>query len=273
MGDETFRYDGKRVLVVGGATGMGNAAARQVASLGAEVVVLDHVPVDGFTSHILDLRDRDRIEGVLDEVGGTFDTLFSCAGVADGTPGIERINFLGHRHLIDTMFAKGMLPKGSSITMISSSAGLGWLNNIDTVRDFVDGTDFDGGVAWMEANPNNNHYMFSKQALCYYVASRAYEFGKRGVRINAICPGPTDTPLARSNEDLWLSFGRDFRDEIGVGASTPEEQGDVMAFLGSHGARYISGQTIIVDAGLDGAGLTEAYPSATPIVKFLYGIA
>lgn len=273
MGDEAFRYDGKRVLVVGGATGMGAAAARQVASLGAEVVVMDHVAVDGFTSIVVDLRDRDQIDAAVDQCGGIVDALFSCAGVADGTPGIERINFLGHRHLIDRLFANGMLPKGSSITMISSAAGLGWLDNIDAVREYVDGSDFDSGIAWMEANPLNNHYMFSKQALCYYVAFNAYEFGRRGVRINAICPGPTDTPLARSNEELWLSFGSDFRAEIGVGASSPEEQGDVMAFLGSHAARYISGQTIIVDAGLVGAGLTEAYPSATPIVKFLYGIA
>lgn len=274
MGDETFRYDGKRVLVVGGATGMGNAAARQVASLGAEVVVMDHLPVDGFTSIVVDLRDRDAIDAAIDQCGGVVDALFSCAGVADGTPGIERINFLGHRHLIEQLFTKKMLRKGSSITMISSSAGLGWLNNIDTVREYVEGCpDFDSGVAWMEANPMHNHYMFSKQAMCYFVAARAYEFGKCGVRINAICPGPTDTPLARSNEDLWLSFGRDFREEIGVEASSPEEQGDVMAFLGSHAARYISGQTLIVDAGLDGAGLTETYPSATPIVKFLYGIA
>ena len=50
MGNESFRYDGKRVLVVGGATGMGAAAARQVASLGAAVVVMDHVPVEGTRS-------------------------------------------------------------------------------------------------------------------------------------------------------------------------------------------------------------------------------
>lgn len=272
MGNESFRYDGRRVLVVGGATGMGAAAAHQVASLGAEVVVMDHVAVTGFESILVDLRDAAQIDAAVDACGGRVDALFSCAGVADGTPGIERINFLGHRHLIECLFAKDMLPRGSSITMISSSAGLGWLNNLETVRSYVDGTDFDSGVAWMESNPRHNHYMFSKQALCYYVAFNAYGFGKRGVRINAICPGPTDTPLARSNEDLWLSFGRDFRDEIGVEASSPEEQGDVMAFLGSHAARYISGQTIIVDAGLDGAGLTEAYPSATPIVKFLYGL-
>jgi len=273
MGNEIFRYDGRRVLVVGGATGMGAAAAEQVASLGAEVVVMDHVPVDGFTSIVVDLRDRLAIDDAVDACGGPVDALFSCAGVADGTEGIERINFLGHRHLIDRLFSGAMLPPGSSITMISSSAGLGWLANIDTVRDYVDTTDFDSGVVWMQANPRHNHYMFSKQAMCYYVASRAYEFGKRGVRINAICPGPTDTPLARSNEDLWLSFGSDFRDEIGVGPSTPAEQGDVMAFLGSHAARYISGQTIIVDAGLDGAGLTEAFPPATPIVRFLHGTA
>lgn len=273
MGDETFRYDGRRVLVVGGATGMGDAAARQVASLGAEVVVMDHVPVDGFASIVVDLRDKGQIDAAIEQVGGPIDALFSCAGVADGTPGIERINFLGHRHMIDQLFAKGMLPKGSSITMISSSAGLGWYANLETVKAFVDGTDFDSGQAWMDANPGNAHYMFTKQALCYYVAANAYEFGKRGVRINAICPGPTDTPLARSNEELWLSFGSDFRAEIGVEASTPEEQGDVMAFLGSRAARYISGQTIIVDAGLDGAGLTDTYPGATPIVKFLRGIS
>lgn len=273
MGDETFRYDGKRVLVVGGATGMGNAAARQVASLGAEVVVMDHVPVDGFTSIVVDLRDKAQIESALGECGGTVDALFSCAGVADGTPGLERINFLGHRHMMERMLAGNMLLPGSSITAISSAAGLGWYANLDTVKSFVDGTDFDSGLAWMEANPGHNHYMFTKQALCYFVAAHAYEYGKRGVRINAICPGPTDTPLARSNEELWLSFGSDFRAEIGVGASTPEEQGDVMAFLGSQAARYISGQTIIVDAGLDGAGLTDTYPGATPIVKMLHGIS
>jgi NAD(P)-dependent dehydrogenase (short-subunit alcohol dehydrogenase family) len=273
MGVEIFRYDGKRVLVVGGATGMGAAAAAQVKSLGADVVVMDHVAVDvpGYTSLVVDLRDKDQIDAALDACGGPIDALFSCAGVADGTPGIEKINFIGHRHLIDRAVENGYLGKGSSITMISSAAGLGWEANIDTVRSFCDTPDFDGAVAWMETNPGNAHYMFTKQALCYYVSAQAYAMGRRGIRINAICPGPTDTPLARSNEELWLSFGSDYRAEIGVGASTPEEQGDVMAFLGSQAARYISGQTIITDAGLVGAGLTETYPSATPIVKMLYG--
>lgn len=271
MGNESFRYDGKRVLVVGGATGMGAAAALQVASLGADVVVMDHLPVKGFTSIVVDLRDKEQIDSAITQCGGKVDALFSCAGVADGTPGIEKINFIGHRHMINQLVARAMLGHGSSITMISSAAGLGWEANVETVRSFCDTPDFDAAVAWMEANPRNAHYMFTKQALCYYVAAQAYAMGKLGIRINAICPGPTDTPLARANEELWLSFGSDYRAEIGVTASSPEEQGDVMAFLGSHAARYISGQTIITDAGLVGAGLTETYPSASPIVKMLYG--
>ena len=59
-------------------------------------------------------------------MGGPVDALFSCAGVADGTPGIEKINFIGHRHMIDRMLAEGTLPRGSAIGFISSAAGLGW---------------------------------------------------------------------------------------------------------------------------------------------------
>jgi len=119
MGNEVFRYDGKRVLVVGGATGMGAAAATAVSELGAEVVVMDYKPVDGFTSIVVDLRDKDQIDAAIDQCGGTVDALFSCAGVADGTEGIERINFLGHRHMIDRLFEhdrptlrKGDAPQG-----------------------------------------------------------------------------------------------------------------------------------------------------------------
>ena len=98
MGNESFRYDGKRVLVVGGATGMGAAAARQVASLGAAVVVMDHVPVEGFESIVVDLRDKGQIDTAITQCGGKVDALFSCAGVADGTPASKRSTSL----VIDT---------------------------------------------------------------------------------------------------------------------------------------------------------------------------
>src|SRR3954451_6401324 len=100
---DAFGYKGKRVLVVGGATGMGAAVAELVQDAGAEVVVMDRaeITLPGVKAISLNLADKASIDAAVDECGGPIDALFSCAGVADGTPGIERINFIGHRYLID----------------------------------------------------------------------------------------------------------------------------------------------------------------------------
>ncbi|MGZ4711019.1 MAG: SDR family NAD(P)-dependent oxidoreductase, partial [Acidimicrobiales bacterium] len=102
---DAFGYDGKRAVVVGGATGMGAAAAELLLSAGAEVVVMDfaEVSLPGAKAIHVNLADRDSIDAAVDECGGPVDALLSCAGVADGTPGIEKINFIGHRHLIDRL--------------------------------------------------------------------------------------------------------------------------------------------------------------------------
>src|SRR5689334_12299596 len=172
---DAFRYDGKRALVVGGATGMGAAVAELVQDAGAEVVVMDRAPVtlEGAKAISLDLSDKASIDAAVDECGGPVHALFSCAGVADGTPGIERINFIGHRRLIDRMVAGGMLPRGSAIGMISSAAGLGWQSNLDVVKEYLSHTDFDDASAWALAN-NKADYMWSKMAINGYVASQAF---------------------------------------------------------------------------------------------------
>src|SRR6185503_1923200 len=127
---EAFRYDGKRALVVGGATGMGAATAELVQDAGAEVVVMDFADVTlaGAKAIHVNLSDVASINAAVDELGGPVHAVFSCAGVADGTPGIEKINFIGHRHLIDRAVEKGYLGRGGAIAMISSTAGLGWRN-------------------------------------------------------------------------------------------------------------------------------------------------
>ena len=110
---DAFRYDGKRALVVGGASGMGAATAESLQDAGAEVVVMDFadVTLPGAKAVHVNLADAASIDAAVDECGGQVDALFSCAGVADGTPGIEKINFIGHRHLIDRLLAKRMLPR------------------------------------------------------------------------------------------------------------------------------------------------------------------
>jgi NAD(P)-dependent dehydrogenase (short-subunit alcohol dehydrogenase family) len=252
---------------------MGAAAAVLIKDLGAEVVVMDfaEITLEGVKAISLDLRDRASIDAAVDECGGPIDVLLSCAGVADGVPGIEKINFIGHRHLIERSLAAGHLRPGSAIGMISSAAGLAWEKNLEEIKDYLATPDFDAAVDWVAARKGKADYMWSKQTICAYVAQQALPMSKRGIRINAILPGPTDTPLARSQADLWLGFGADYRAEAGVEASTPEEQAAPLLFLCSDAARAINGVTMITDSGYVSSGITGSFPAATPVVDFLYG--
>ena len=267
---DAFRYDHKRVLVVGGATGMGAAAAELVLDGGAEVVVMDLAPIElaGVTALHLDLRDRASIDAALDHCGGRIDALFSCAGVADGTEGIERTNFVGHRYLIDRLVETGIIGRGASIGLISSSAGLGWEPNFTELSELLDLSDFDEASAWMAAHAKDN-YMGTKQAVCAYVAREALSFLERGIRINAICPGPTDTPLARANAETWLGMGADYRAVAGIEPSRPIEQAYPLVFLGSDAASAIAGITLLSDVGWLSAGMTGSFPPATMIANLL----
>jgi len=270
---DPFRYDGKRALVVGGASGMGRATAELALDAGAEVVVMDfaEVTIPGVKGIHLNLAEKASIDAAVDECGGPVHALFSCAGVADGTPGIEKINFIGHRHLIDRMLAGGMLGRGSAIGFISSAAGLGWEANLAELKEFLDIVDFDAAARWAQEHGKAD-YFHSKQMICAYVGRQAMPFLKQGIRINAICPGPTDTPLARANEELWLGFGADYRAEVGVEASTPLEQAYPLVFLCSDAASGITGITIITDAGYFAAGVMGSFPPAQEAIGFLRSI-
>jgi NAD(P)-dependent dehydrogenase (short-subunit alcohol dehydrogenase family) len=271
---DPFRYDGKRALVVGGATGMGAAAAKRVASLGGEVIVMDRAPVDYEVTRAitLDLADPGSVDAAVDELDGPVDALFSAAGIADGPP-LMRINFIGHRHLVDRMLAAGRLRRGSAICFISSVAGIGWEGGLPGLVEFLDTPDYASAVAWVDAHPGANNYGFSKQAINAYVARQSFPLIAQGIRINAICPGPTDTPLARANADLWLTFAQDYRDATGIEHHTPEQMGDTMAFLNSDAAGGISGVTLLVDSGHVMASVSGSWEPGKPLVDMLMGLS
>jgi NAD(P)-dependent dehydrogenase (short-subunit alcohol dehydrogenase family) len=246
---DAFRFDGKRVLVVGGATGMGAAAAQVAMDAGAQVVVMDFAEVTqpGVQAIHVNLADRASIDAAVDACGGPVHALLACAGVADGTPGIERINFVGHRHLIDRALAAGLLGRGAAIGFISSAAGLGWEAHLDELRELLALEDFDAGAQWFQ-DKGKADYMSTKQAICAYVASQAMPMLKRGIRINAICPGPTDTPLFHAQPEKMR--------EALIRAiplrrvAQPEEIAEAVMFFLGRRSDYITGQVLSVSGGL-----------------------
>lgn len=273
MASDKFRYDGKRVLVLGGATGMGAAAAKVAMELGAEVIVLDVADVTYPVSQTIkiDLRDRNSIDTAIGQLNGPIHALFSCAGVADGTRGLILINYISQRYIIDRLVENGLLGRGSAIALISSVAGLGWQANLPTVLEFLKQKEWDSATAWIANHEGTDSYAFSKQAINAYVAHEAFPLLKKGVRVNAILPGPTDTPLARANADVWLGFGAGYRKEAGVEPHSPEQMGNALAFLCSDAAAGINGITLLVDYGHVGAGITGAFDE--PAIKMLTGTA
>ena len=180
---DRLRYDGKRALVVGGATGMGAAAAKSAAELGAEVIVLDYAPVsyDVAQSVQVDLRDPASIDAALAQVDGPIHALFSAAGIADGTTDLMAINFIGHRYLIERLLEKNQLPSGSAICFISSVAGMGWENDLELLTEFLATPDFASAQEWVKAHESEGiiHYGFSKKVVNAYVATQGYPLLKK----------------------------------------------------------------------------------------------
>lgn len=270
MATSRFRYDGKRVLVVGGATGMGAAAAKGVAELGAQVIVMDVAAIDYACAQSIqvDLRDKTSVEAAISQIAAPIHSIFSCAGVAEGH-GLMLINFIAQRHLIDRLLEQDKLGRGGSIAMISSAGGMGWKAQLPQTLDFLACADWESAAEWIGSHPGTDNYLFSKQVMNTYVARESPRLLQRGIRLNTVLPGPTDTPLARANADTWLTFGEPFRKEVGVETLTPEQIGDSLIFLCSEAASGISGATIIIDHGHINATVSGAYDD--PIIHALLG--
>jgi len=141
-------------------------------------------------------------------------------------------------------------------------------DGVAEIQEFLATPDFDSAVAWVEEHGKAD-YMSTKQAMCAYVAGQAFPLLKQGIRINAICPGPTDTPLAQANKEMWLGFGSDYRGEAGIEAATPLEQAYPLVFLCSDAASAITGIIMITDAGYMSSGITGSFPGATAIANML----
>ncbi|MGO8873033.1 MAG: coniferyl-alcohol dehydrogenase [Acidimicrobiales bacterium] len=258
--DDVLGYAGKRAVVTGAASGMGDATARLLGELGAEVVGVDRAaigaPVDQAVE--VDLLDPAAITAAADAIGGQVDAYFNCAGLP-GAPfsdlEVMLVNFVGGRELIERTVPR--MPSGSSIVYVASAAGIGWQANLGTFTELFATPDFATGKAWLEANPalwDGNGYATSKQAINAWTAWRSVGLmNDHGIRLNCTNPGPTSTAMMPFFHD---AVGKDLVDAaLGpVGRySTPEEQAWAMVLIGSSRASYVVGETLYADGGFYGA--------------------
>ncbi len=259
--DELWRYDGRRAVVTGCASGIGAQVARQLTELGAHVVGLDKQPPSSEIAefYFVDLTEPESIDRGVASVGDQIDALFNVAGVSSGIGDpllVVTINFLGLRHLTESLVHK--MPAGSSVVSVSSLAAKAYRENQRITAGLLRTATMADGIDWCNRNPDalaDGGYRLSKEAVILYSMSKTTALGRQGIRINCTGPGVTETPIL---DQLRGAYGLDFLDDIPkpLGrVSDPAEQAAALVFLNSRAASYISGQVLWVDGGNIGAAV------------------
>lgn len=263
MIEQLLRYDGRRVVVTGCASGIGAHVVAQLTEVGADVVGLDKHPPsrDIAEFHALDLTDPASIDRAAASVGGQVDALFNVAGVSSGIGDpllVVTINFLGLRHFTEAVLEK--MPCGSSIVSVSSLAASGYREHQHVVAGLLNTRTMAEGIEWCHRNPDtlaDGGYRLSKEAIILYTMRNTAALGARGIRINCTGPGVTETPIL---DQLRAAYGQGYLDDIPkpLGrVADPAEQAAALVFLNSQAASYISGQVLWVDGGNIGAAIAR----------------
>ena len=245
---------GEVAVVTGGAGGIGAAVARALAGAGARIAVAD---IDGERArataaslgegHLgfaLDVRDWEAVDGAVDAVAdalGPATVLFNGAGINTVVPTVELtpadwdrtidINLSGSFRCCQA-FGRGMV-----------AAGHGAIVNVASLT----GLEFGGG--------GRVPYAASKGGIAGMTRALAVEWAPHGVRVNAIAPGLTLTPLVQGLADDGSLDLDDLAARIPLGrAGTPEDMAAITLMLVSKAGEYIIGQTLIADGGLSSQG-------------------
>ena len=261
-------YVGKRVVVTGAASGVGAALVEVLEEAGAaHITTIDVNPGAAVGQNIdADLSDPNAVDRAIAEITGPVDVLFNNAGVA-ATFAIDvvmAVNVLAPKRLTAGVIDK--MPGGAAVVNTASTAGGGYPAHLDDIQTLLAIDDWDDALAWVREHPELtlNPYGFSKECAQVFTMQVATALGARGIRINSVCPGLIETPLLK---DFAATLGQDMLDwmvtQSGHRHATPNEIANVLAFLGSDAASYISGSNVLVDHGFTGALTTNQLDYST----------
>ena len=244
-----MRFEGKVAVITGGASGIGLAAARRFRSEGAAVVIADVNDALGEAAarelgperamyQRTDVAAWAEVEALMAraaEAFGGIDIVFNNAGIGSfaATPDLELDEW---RRVIDIDLTGVFLGCRAAIPHLRGRGGGTIVNT--------------ASISGLRGDFSFAAYNAAKGAVVNYTRAAAIDHAREGIRINAVCPGPVDTPLiAGVNQMPGLRERWDESVPLGRFA-TPEEIASVVAFLASDDASYVIGAAIPVDGGL-----------------------
>lgn len=248
------RLEGRHALITGAGTGIGAAAAQQLAAEGAKISLLGRrlEPLQavaegvGGTAITCDVTDSDRVRAAFDEAreaNGPIDLLIVNAGIAESAP--------FHKMTRDSW--DRIIGVNLTAAFECSRAAIGDLLNSDNGRLV-----FVASVASLRGVPYASHYAASKHGLLGLMRSLAAEYAKTNLTVNAVCPGYVDTPMtdqsvARVSEITGRSEEQARSAITNMNASgrlvDPQAIGNMIAMLCLPLSRDINGAALTIDGG------------------------
>lgn len=244
---------GRHYVVTGGSSGIGEACVELLRRRDAAVTVVDRTPAprEDVAYAQVDLADIGAIRRFAASTG-IVDGLLNVAGVAGTAPRsvVYAVNFLAVRELVDGLLAR--MPEGSAIVNVASLGGSGWRDHRSQLDALISARDWSAGVEWFAANEGltDDPYGLSKEALIRYTLVWAGPlFAQRRVRMNAVMPGPVETPLLDQFTKLANELGRP-KPPDGNRPATSFEIAAPIVFLATGDSSWVVGQNIAIDGGL-----------------------
>ncbi len=242
------RLEGKVCVITGAASGIGAASARAFAEEGARVVGVDLRPSEAELAIEADVTDEEQVRGVYARARaelGRIDVLFNNAGISpDDDRSILETSLEAWQRVQDVNLRSVFLCCKHGIPHLLEAGGGSVINTASF-------------VAVMGAAVSQISYTTSKGGVLALSRELGVEFASRGVRVNALCPGPVSTPLLRElfAKDPEKAAKRLVHIPMGRFAE-PEELARAALFLASDDSSYVTATTFLVDGGLSAAYLT-----------------
>ena len=250
------------IAMTGGATGIGAAIRKLLIEAGHRLIVVDIKDADINADLSAPEGRTQAIAGIQAAAPAGLDGFVACAGVSGSVPNkplIPGVNYFGAVALVEAL-KPALAQRGGAVVLISSNSA-----PMETSQEYVElllAGDEAAAKKLAETTDGHPLYSGSKQALARWMRRNTADYARQGIRLNAVAPGYTRTPMTESvaKDPAYADAIKQFLESIPLRrAGEPEDIAKAVQYLLSADASFVCGSVLFVDGGHDAMLRPDAF--------------